>query len=80
LVGIEGPLDFVGRQAVPVDGAGADRHRPEKGYRDGWIAHQYKRKFGTWPPRNIVQPEKLDPDVLGWVRSQQIASARQQGR
>ena len=48
----------------------------ERDYKPGWIGHQYKQKFGTWPPRGHVTPEAPTPEVRSWVRSRQIAFAK----
>jgi DNA repair protein RadD len=48
----------------------------ERGYKPGWIAHQYKTKFGNWPPSRIVPQEPPTPEVRSWVRSRQIAYAK----
>lgn len=46
-------------------------------YKDGWIAHQYKNKFGAWPPsRFVAAPKEPSREVLQWVRSRQIAYAK----
>jgi len=50
----------------------------ERGYKPGWIAHQYKTKFGTWPGAVTPWPIKPTPEVLSWVRSRMIAFARAQ--
>ena len=49
----------------------------ERGYKPGWIAHQYKNKFGDWPPYG-ARPVPVEPsiEVRRWVRSRMIAYAR----
>ena len=47
-----------------------------RGYKPGWVAHQFKKKFGAWPPRGHVTPAEPTPEVLSWVRSRQIAFAK----
>jgi superfamily II DNA or RNA helicase len=51
----------------------------ERGYKPGWIAHQYKTKFGQFP-RWGFSPEPIPPtpEVKSWVRSRQIAYAKSQ--
>jgi DNA repair protein RadD len=51
----------------------------ERGYKPGWIAHQYKNKFGNWPPYG-ARPAPREPslEVRRWVRSRMIAYARAQ--
>jgi len=49
----------------------------ERKYSEGWAAHQYKAKFGTWPNAyRGAQPMEPDENVVGWVRSRQIAWAK----
>jgi superfamily II DNA or RNA helicase len=48
----------------------------ERGYKDGWAAHKFKEKFGTFPRRTKVPPEEPTPEVRAWVRSRQIAFAK----
>jgi superfamily II DNA or RNA helicase len=49
----------------------------ERGYKPGWIAHQYRKKFGDWPPRGARPlPREPSVEVRRWVRSRMIAYAR----
>ncbi len=48
----------------------------ERGRKDGWAAHSYKSKFGTWPDARAPQPETPEPAVRAWVRSRDIAYAK----
>jgi superfamily II DNA or RNA helicase len=48
----------------------------ERGYKPGWIAANYKQKFGGWPPARAVPPIEPTREVLNWVRSRQIAYAK----
>jgi DNA repair protein RadD len=52
----------------------------ERGRKPGWVAHQYKAKFGEWPPRNSGNVDPIDPtpEVRSWVRSRDIAFAKAQ--
>jgi DNA repair protein RadD len=50
----------------------------DKHYKDGWAAYKHKEKFGSWPPRVIITPLPPDDAVRSWVRSRQIAYAREQ--
>ena len=51
----------------------------ERGYKPGWIAHQYKTKFGAFPPwGSTPEPVPPTPEVKSWVRSRMIAFARAQ--
>jgi superfamily II DNA or RNA helicase len=48
----------------------------EKGYSQGWAAHQFKRKFSTWPDGYKKVPRQPSNTVRSWVRSRQIAYAK----
>jgi len=49
----------------------------ERGYKAGWIAHQYKEKFGAWPAWGAAPvPIAPSPEVRSWVRSRMIAYAK----
>jgi superfamily II DNA or RNA helicase len=51
----------------------------ERGYRPGWVAHQYRTKFGAFPPWGLSpEPITPTPEVRSWVRSRMIAFARAQ--
>jgi DNA repair protein RadD len=46
----------------------------ERDYKPGWIAHQYKQKFGTFPAWGaVVTPIRPTPEVRSWVKSRMIA-------
>jgi DNA repair protein RadD len=49
-----------------------------KGHKDGWAAHQYKQKFGSFPPWdwNHHDPKEPSPTVRSWIKSRQIAWAK----
>ena len=50
-----------------------------KGYQDGWVAHQYREKFGVWPndPRvKDATPRAPGELVYGWIKHQAIRKAR----
>ncbi|MCP3464476.1 DEAD/DEAH box helicase [Bradyrhizobium sp. CCGUVB23] len=49
----------------------------ERGYKPGWVAHQYRYKFGDWPPHG-ARPVPVEPsvEVRRWVQSRMIAYAR----
>ncbi len=45
----------------------------DRGYKQGYAAGRYKDKFGTWP-RGLRELSTVpDAEVLGWVKSRQIA-------
>jgi len=52
----------------------------EKGYRQGWAAHQFKKRFGEFPPWSWNDDLPLEPSVATrrWVKSRQIAWAKSQ--
>jgi len=51
----------------------------ERGYKPGWVAHQYKSKFGAFPPWGCTpEPVPPTPEVKSWVRSRNIAYAKRQ--
>jgi len=53
------------------------RHSRQKGWKDGWAAHSYKRKFKVWPKGLAVNLNaEIVPEVENWIKSQQIASAK----
>ena len=41
----------------------------DRSYREGWAAHQYKRKFGAWPKWKGLAPITPDDATRAWVRS-----------
>ena len=50
----------------------------DRGYKPGWAAHQYKNKFGVFPPWDWNDRPTCEPTAptLSWVRSRQIAYAK----
>jgi len=48
----------------------------ERGYKPGWIAHQYRSRFGDWPPRGVPVPREPSIEVRRWVKSRMIAFAK----
>ena len=49
----------------------------DRGFRDGWIAHTYRKKFGVWPASRFGdRPLPPGPEVLGFVRHLMIKYAR----
>ena len=50
----------------------------ERGYKRGWAAHQYNKKFSAFPPWDWNNFPSLAPTAttLSWVRSRQIAFAK----
>jgi DNA repair protein RadD len=84
---VEGDLVHLGRDGKPKPNEWTHERRHlfhrqlvgvamQRGYRLGWAAHQYKAKFGHWPPHSNVEPMVPNPEVTSWVRSRQIAYAK----
>jgi DNA repair protein RadD len=48
------------------------------GYKDGWVAWQFKNKFGHWPPRDYDNLPEISPShkTFNWLKSRQIAFAK----
>lgn len=47
-----------------------------QGYNQGWAAHKFKEKFGTWPNNIHVDPMPPTSEVQRWVTSRRIAWAK----
>lgn len=53
------------------------RYSRQKGWKDGWAAHKYKKKFGVFPRGLSVNLRaEIVPEVANWIKSQQIAAAK----
>jgi DNA repair protein RadD len=53
----------------------------QRNYKPGWVAHQYKKKFGVFPGWEASpEPVEPTPEVLSWVRSRMIAYAKGQAK
>ena len=53
------------------------RHCRQKGWKDGWASHKYKKRFGVWPKGLSVNLKaEIVPEVANWIKSQQIAAAK----
>lgn len=48
----------------------------ERGYNSGWIARQYRNKFGVWPKSMKDYPLEPSPETRSYVRSQMIRYAK----
>lgn len=44
----------------------------DRQHSDGWAAHKYRAKFGVWPRGLSDAPRAPSPEVLNWVRAQNI--------
>lgn len=51
-----------------------------RGYKDGWVAHKYKEKFGVFPRgvREITVP--TTPKTFRWIQARNIAWAKSKSR
>jgi len=47
-----------------------------RGYKDGWAAHKYKEKYGTFPRGLGVDLKAPSAKTLGWIKSKNIAFAK----
>ena len=49
-----------------------------RNYKDGWAAHKYKEKYGTWPPRAWGSDPLMTPSLAtqNWIRSRMIAYSK----
>lgn len=47
-----------------------------KGYSPGWVSHKYRAMFDVWPRGMRDVPATPTAELLNWLRSQQIASAK----
>ena len=55
-------------------------HRAGADYKPGWVAHQYKTKFGTWPPRGDVTPQAATPKFCpGCARADRLRQVAEGG-
>lgn len=51
-----------------------------RGFKDGWAAHKYKEKFGSFP-RGLKQvAEPVTKETAGWIKSRAIAFAKSKAR
>ena len=51
----------------------------ERGRKSGWVAHQFREKFGVWPRGLDEHPSTPSAEVANFVRSRQIAFAKSKG-
>ncbi|HBE9178707.1 TPA: DEAD/DEAH box helicase [Serratia fonticola] len=47
-----------------------------KSVSDGWCAHTYKAKFGSWPNGLKTNPQQTSPEVYNFIKWKQIAFAK----
>jgi len=53
-----------------------ERANAGKNYSDGWVAYQYKKRFGVWPKGFAKVPRPVSPTTAGYIKSSQIAYAK----
>lgn len=51
-------------------------HSRNKGYKDGWVARQYREKFDVWPKGLNWVAEPIREPVANWIKSQNIRRAK----
>ena len=68
----EEKIEFIG---------GLKRHAQQKGYKDGWVNHVYKTRFGVWPNdgrlKDAAVSEPSD-EVKGFIKYLVIRNAKRQ--
>jgi DNA repair protein RadD len=86
----EGELARIDRNNRPIESSDPNermkwhamlRHYAiQKQYKQGWVGHKYKEKFGNWPPAptHAIPPIEPSSEILSWVRSRNIAFAKRQ--
>jgi DNA repair protein RadD len=82
---IDGKLELVKRCKVPRSDK-QDTYsqlltvQRNRGYSPGWVANQFRSKFGVWPKGldNIQKP--VTQDILNWIKHQQIRYAKSKER
>jgi hypothetical protein len=47
-----------------------------RGYKEGWAAHKYKEKYGTFPKGLHTNPQATSSKTAGWIKSKNIAWAK----
>ena len=51
-----------------------------KGKKDGWAAHSYRERFGTFPRGVLPHPIDPTPETRGWVQARNIRRAKAKAR
>lgn len=54
--------------------------RMERSYSEGWVANQYKNKFGVWPRGLSKIAKEPSKEVRNYVKSRQIAYAKSKNK
>jgi superfamily II DNA or RNA helicase len=66
------------RQEMQKFYSGLVWYAEDRGYKSGWIANQYKKKFGVWPRGMHMISAPPDAICRGWVTAQAIAFKKSQ--
>jgi ribosomal protein L37AE/L43A len=51
----------------------------ERGRKDGWAAHLYRRKFGVWPSKITPFMRAPTPETLNYIKAMNIRYAKGNG-
>jgi hypothetical protein len=51
-----------------------------RGYKEGWAAHKYKEKYGTYPRGLHTSPLTTSYKTSAWIKSRNIAWAKSKAR
>jgi superfamily II DNA or RNA helicase len=51
-----------------------------RGYKEGWAAHKYKEKYGTYPRGLATNPITTSYKTSAWIKSRNIAWAKSKAR
>ena len=54
-----------------------------KHYKDAWVSHKYREKYGVWPNainKNSLKPEPVSQEVLNWITSRNIAWSKRSNK
>ena len=53
------------------------RFARKRGFKPGWVAHAFKKKFGDWPPRawDLPSPKKVTPEQF-LTAAQEVAKSK----
>jgi hypothetical protein len=72
LRGVRTQIDYV--VSEPAERVNTDAK--QRGYKPGWAAYKFRDKFGFMPPFVLPKPIEPSREVLSWIRSRNIASAK----
>ena len=55
---------------------GLELYAQEKGFKAGWVAHSYKKKFGEYPQVTPAKVKEIHPKVKGFIKHLEIRQAK----